>query len=962
IIGRAEANGPGKVAFVFPGQGAQHPDMARQTALYLAELRGAIQTADELLAERYDGPLSGYIWPPAAFSPEEESRNQDRLKDSWAAQPAIGAVSAGFLDLMLRLGLKPDLVAGHSYGEYTALHAAGVLSRTDFLNLSEQRGRFMAAACQVHGAMAMVQSSREEVERFIEDFEGVVLANHNTPRQSVISGEQNQVERVVDHLTEAGVRTVLLPVAGAFHSILMKPAQAALSQAIAAADLNPPQIPVFSSVTARPYTADRAAIQAVLDKQLLNPVEFVALIEKMYSSGARVFVELGPRTILCGLIGRILKGRDHLAVAAEGAGGGLRGLLIMLGRLIGAGLDIDPRALFAGRPVEPLDLDRLVETTSRPARSQTTWLVDGDCAWPASQASGRLGRAPLLTAKTAQDQSYPLLGQEPFSLDPALTSDLAAQDKDLLEAYLNYQKTMRQFLDVQERIMRQVLSGQPPAAAEPPPPFPAEAITPAKAPSPLETPAEAGDGEAAAGAGPERAELIETLRQLISQRTGYPTDMLGLDLDLEAELGVDSIKRVEILGQLQSSLSLAQAEGVRERMETLSQAKSITALTDIILQALPETEDQPIEALAGPAGPDQRPVKAEPPPLALAAEDGCSRYVMTAWAEAFPRIELSRPEGLFIITDGGAEISSAIDAELTSRGAKTALLGPDVLASAEKIFQAVADLSQAHGPVRGVVHLAPLAASVEPESLAQWKDLTQQEVRSLFLILQAAAGDLTRPDLPRMGRVLAASRLGGLFGRGGHLGPGLPTAGGCQGLLKTIGREWFRVLPKALDFDDQIAPADLARIVAEELLLPGGQVEVGYPEGRRTIFTPVHRPIEAGAETVRPEEDWVVLITGGARGITARTALTLIRPGMRLIIVGKSPLPPPEPAHVAEIAAPDQLRRRLIDQTRRKGQPQTPAQVEAQLTALIHGREMQANLAGFREMGAMVEYKSVDVR
>ncbi|MBD0344530.1 MAG: nitronate monooxygenase, partial [Coleofasciculus sp. Co-bin14] len=173
-----------KIAFLFPGQGAQYPDMGREVALYFKEMRAALELADRQLRHRFPKLLSQFIYPPSAYSEAAEEYNQHQLTDTHIAQPAIGTVEAGYLDLLARLGLQADMVAGHSYGEYAALHAAGVLSRETFFKLSETRGRVMSTACAAaDGAMAAVRITREELLARLEGFGKVVIANHNAPLQ-----------------------------------------------------------------------------------------------------------------------------------------------------------------------------------------------------------------------------------------------------------------------------------------------------------------------------------------------------------------------------------------------------------------------------------------------------------------------------------------------------------------------------------------------------------------------------------------------------------------------------------------------------------------------------------------------------------------------------------------------------------------------------------------------------------
>jgi acyl transferase domain-containing protein/NAD(P)H-dependent flavin oxidoreductase YrpB (nitropropane dioxygenase family)/acyl carrier protein len=697
-----------KIAFLFPGQGAQYPDMAREVALYFQEMRSAVELADRQLRTRLPKRLSQFIYPPSAYSEAAEEQNKQLLTDTHIAQPAIGAVEVGYLDLLKRLGLEAQMVAGHSYGEYTALHAAGVLSREAFFKLSETRGRVMSAACAAaDGAMAAVQATREELLARLAGFGSVVIANHNAPLQSVISGEKKAVRQVVDALNVAEIMARMLPVAGAFHSSLVASAQASLSGAIASASMQPPKIPIYANSTARPYDTDINAIRSQLSQHLLSPVEFVGQINAMYEDGARVFVEVGPKSILTKLVGQILADRNHTVVSLDGGGGGLKGLLIALGTLAVRGVDLNLTGLFKGRDVQPLDLSDLVELTRKPQLAPTTWLLNGGSARPQSEVVGYAGKLPPLSLETAaraiqekerQEEHQreeelrktlhpteklaapvppaptptltelavqsttalpmstptPEQGASQPSVPPALLSDnhqAPTSGDAALMAYQAYQQTMRQFLTLQEQVMQQFLGSgsqmgplrpQNPAAI-PTPMMPdrqphatngkhngnGAATNPTPVPKPRElhapkpvihpeaiesptvepllssqapaislsslpdTVSEATPQEPAEPNPVNRTSLLQILLRLVSDRTGYPIEMLGLDQDLEAELGIDSIKRVEILGALQKNLPDSLAASIRERMENLTRVKSLNGIAEQLLSPVPTAASAP---------------------------------------------------------------------------------------------------------------------------------------------------------------------------------------------------------------------------------------------------------------------------------------------------------------------------------------------------------------------------------
>jgi len=665
-----------KIAFLFPGQGAQYPEMARELALYFPQMRQALELADRETAGKLPKLLSQFIYPASAYSETEENSNKQQLTNTHVAQPAIGAISMGFLDILTQLGLTADLVGGHSYGEYTALYAAGVLSPKEFIRLSETRGRVMASACEVaDGAMAAVQMIARDLLEYLSSFERVVLANHNAPLQSVISGERTQVEKAVSSLTSKGIQARMLPVAGPFHSPLVESATVPLSEAIASCELKESQIPVYSNSDGI-YESEPEAIRDRLSAHLLNSVQFVSQINAMYAAGARVFVEVGPKSILKSLVSQILADKDHTVVSLDGQGGGLKGLLLAVGKLVTSDrVNIDLTGLFAGRKVQQLDLSKLVELTRKPKLSPTTWLLNGGTARPVGVDVGYMGKRPPLTLETksvrvacAQRNRGTKGRESPMShvqkaadarpklpkarmsrsqqntqqntqskmsqsnQQPTTTNYQVSPDAAVI-AYQAYQETMRQFLKVQESVMQQFLSGPIP----PNPPYrrggpdAAAAQMPAanyqsRAPqivrqtpvqqivTPPIVPQETGNGtkhqvgwvsernptgqvgwvsERNPTAIPDRTSLTEMLLKIVSDHTGYPAEMLGLDLDLEAELGIDSIKRVEILGAVGKNLPEALAGSIQEQMETLTRVKTLNGLIAQLLENGKGSESPP---------------------------------------------------------------------------------------------------------------------------------------------------------------------------------------------------------------------------------------------------------------------------------------------------------------------------------------------------------------------------------
>ncbi len=276
-----------KTAYIFPGQGSQFPGMAKDLYPSHKEL---FEMANDIL---------GFRITDIMFEGEA-----DDLKATKVTQPAIFIHST---ILAMDQTQQPDMVAGHSLGEFSALVAAGALSFEDGLRLVAARAAAMQKCCEnIPGTMAaVIKLDDETIERICADIPGVVPANYNSPGQVVISGEISAVEKACVQLKEAGAkRALVLPVSGAFHSPLMEPARIELAKAIEATPFKAPRCPVYQNVTAAP-TLDPETIKANALKQLTSPVRWTGTVRNMIADGASRFVEIGPGTVLQGLVSRI---------------------------------------------------------------------------------------------------------------------------------------------------------------------------------------------------------------------------------------------------------------------------------------------------------------------------------------------------------------------------------------------------------------------------------------------------------------------------------------------------------------------------------------------------------------------------------------------------------------------------------------------------------------------------------
>jgi NAD(P)-dependent dehydrogenase (short-subunit alcohol dehydrogenase family) len=454
-----------------------------------------------------------------------------------------------------------------------------------------------------------------------------------------------------------------------------------------------------------------------------------------------------------------------------------------------------------------------------------------------------------------------------------------------------------------------------------------------------------GAANGTAGGAIGRAQLTDMLLAIVEDKTGYPRDMVGLDQGLEADLGIDSIKRVEVVGAMLQALPDRYREGLAASRSQLNTQQTLNG----VLEMLCAVEAQ---------GAASRPFEGAETGT-QAARSLPSRHVIVAEPEALdPAASKRLSTGHFLVTDDGLGLAPALIAALTDRGCGATLVPREVLASETRLGVWTSAQRATLGSVTGIVHAAPAGAEWLPveTALEAWRAQLTMHEKSLFLLLQGFA-DRLAPDA----QVLGVSALGGSFGRLTGTARGLSLQGGAVGLVKSLREEWPGRRAKAIDVDRTRSNEAIAADLLAELEAVDGRQEVGYPGGLRTVFRT--RPADArDAEAADPRQlrELVVLCTGGARGVTAEALRELALPGNTLVVTGRTPLADEDAATVACTDARS-LRDHFVAAVRDRSLSATPAEIDRRVRLTMGLRELRRNLDDFKAHGARVEYHAVDV-
>lgn len=551
----------GKVAFTFPGQGSQRINMARDLFVVFPAMRTLMDEYPE---------LEKVVFPSKTFDEAALKQQKETIKDTRLAQPLLGIVDLALAKFLESLGIVPDMLAGHSYGELPALCFAGVFGEDKLVELSTKRAQSILDSVEGGdpGSMLAASATHERLQPILAKVEGCYPVNFNAPTQCVIAGSTPAINTLLEVLKQEGISAKKLEVACAFHSPLLAKSKDLYAEVLKDVAFEEMQIPVWSNTTATVYPSAPSEIKERLTDHLVQPVKFVEELQAMYDDGARIFIEVGPGKILTGLTKSCLE-KDQLTLYVEdNSRNKFTHLLCMLAQYLGTGRNFNIEKLFDGRSVQLININQPELYKKSPA----IWRVNGQAAHPTTGTLPANGALPIINP-------IPMNNFTNNTQAPA-TESLSTAER-MLQEYLNSMKLM---IQAQRDVMLSFMGQNPQAYPAPVYTSPITAPINERAAIPVQPIHQERQVAVAASAvavkpAPTR-DIKALLLQVVSDKTGYPQEMLGMEMDLEADLSIDSIKRVEIIGTLRSELgSLANGNTNEDMvMEQLAGIKTLSGL------------------------------------------------------------------------------------------------------------------------------------------------------------------------------------------------------------------------------------------------------------------------------------------------------------------------------------------------------------------------------------------------
>jgi len=844
-VGRVADGGSARVGFALPGQGSQRLNAARVLVERFAWARELVESAERIFAEAGVPGVSAALWRPLdrAMDAAQVAGWGTELAQTQLAQPAITLGSVLWAQRLARLGIRPTVVVGHSLGELTGLYLAGALTAEQLFRAVAARGLAMAADAKEAGVMASLSCDRDRAGELLDRCTGyAVVANVNTPTQTVVSGERAAVEQAVSLAEADGISARLLPVSNAFHSRLVASAGEAFAAAADLPELVPPSdVRVLSTMEGADIESG-LDLRAHLVRQIVTPVDFVSATERLADS-CDLVIESGPGRVLSNLIAQTT-GRSLPAFPVESKAGADSDWNTAVAQAYLRGIDVDWTEFFAGRLVRPFV----------PAADRI--FIENYCERPFKVDQAAIEATPRPAGNATGVSISALPGISGATLDEYL-----GKRSDFLAA------VVRADLGVSESLRPSPVQDRPaaPVVAYTAPPSPQAARRSARS---------------------AESRLIE----LVSERTGYPKESISPSARLLDDLQLDSIKSGELVAEAARTLGAGTAvDPVTLANASLAEiAELFGPLVSLVAEPSPPAAPRPRPSSGHDAPIEPAATSQAPAPAADPRPDWIRDFVIDYVEQAPDPVgsadgHWSTAEVLILSADDtAAGFCDALGAELRTRGAAVrqasfARSGDEALATDPRFSHLIAVLPDSVD-----------ASRAAPDRLAD----AIGRLRSIALAPNRPA------DRPRA--TVAYVQFGG--GRFGHGGSAVPyDQVSAYGFAASLHLERPDLRVRVIDVPVRRHLKDaavFAPCVVDELATTDAFTAAGFDADR---VRRVPRPrMLARSQWQRRGVDWpadeVLLFTGGAKGITAELALAAANGlRMRTALVGSTAFDPDDP-------------------------------------------------------------------
>jgi len=970
-----------KVVTLFPGQSAQYEAMMSEIAMDYPEMSDFLAVVGNAMEQRGLTPISEVLY----FGDNSE------LTNTVNSQSALAAICGGLYSVMAHRGYSDDMVIGHSFGEIAGLWAAGAIDTPTFADMTVERGMAMASGTPGTG-MLVVADDAEACQEWIKTYDHVYIANENSADQTMLSGDMVELKALAAELMDAHVPCSILNVSHAFHSPYMKHPNSLFQHVLDNVELAPLTKSLYSVADGRPYDNHEPSIRQTLFTQIERPVRFMQSVVDAHESGARVFVEVGPGKVLTNLVRRILGDQDVFTIAVNGDRDGrssqvqLEEALVQL-RTLGFPISGDAYRIRASdipqaeKPKSAYTVGPVVYMTPskkeivEQAINTVDTVVDQDRKGKQAMDTNALDVVYGIQSLNGQALEKFLASQEQqISVFSQLMQDSGGESTDVLRLMEAFQANSMRAYDTYMEGQREILGGQgsgdiaeieptgmpaykqlPVPVQQPklpvekiklPDPRPVHNKAPVVRQAAVQPSVPPGPSVPQESPVPTREDIlvnavdfdpVAMMISIISDKTGYPEDMVDADMNIESDLGIDSIKRIEIFAELSNRLpNKLEVDDV----EALAMLHTISEMGDYIKKAGSTKSVEPSDHVI-------------------------KRFeVGVREAETTKRDDALMDAGIVVIIQDEDGVAECLADKMKTRGYETRLVDlPEAdEAAVERLFTCA--LEEANQPLAGFVHVAPNSDSKSPGSLPGAVSLTQIDMlKSVFLCAKYFTRSFVGTGAN--GFFVSAVRMDG------HLGLSYGdrvVQGGLFGLHKSLNVEWHNlplnshtIISEAIDVAPDVPPDQAADYVMEEIFTYASQWGVGRTsDGRRFETCLTERYPDPDSREDRLGADDVLLVTGGGRGITAQCAIRLAQTAQcGFIFTGRTDI---SADYAWAKGERDRARLRGLAIEKLNQKRPRPATIEALVDSALHQMEINDTLDAIRAAGGRAHYVSCDVR